>query len=885
MSILQGRFGTRVGWTAALLAVAVLRPAAVRGQDFEAPDEPGQDSVLNHQLWEFAGRGPYPERYLARRHEASRPDSALPLPDGWRLAPAGTQVPVGKLPFAAVWYRGRLVVLDAGFYGSRGQEISVVDPESARTVSSLRVPALFPSAARGPGGELYVSGGFARKVLRVDSAFHLDRQYAVGGYASGVAALDSAHLLVAYLTTGGRGAPEGGEEVVVGGGRTGDRGGGRGRLALLDTRSGRVERTAEAGWYPYDVLVAGGEVYVTALGEDRVRVFDRELRPLATMATGHTPAAMCSDGSSVYVVEQGADRLAVIPAGDTVVSRTLDLGQWGFRTGAAPTSCRAAAGRVYVTLGAVDAVAILRSGDGQLLGLVPAGWYPTSVVVHGGRMAVVSAKGVRPRRPNPEGPSPLSSGGGHRYVLNLLRGSVSLLDVPEGGAELDSMTARVRRGAPLRRPAGERDLPIRHVFYVVRENRTYDQVLGDLPRGDGDSALTLFGADVTPNAHRLAREFVTLDDFYANGEVSVLGHSFTTSGYASPFVEWLGNAAYSGRYRGYPFGTVPSTFSPDYLWDALDSAGVSYRIYGEPYYLFTAAYRLLLDRLGPDDEVTRAFYAHTVQLARESDRGGDFIRFVRRRADSAGTLEEDRRLLEDDAFRCRLSRVLTGGDGLCRALAEDPGLREAFARFLSHWAFSYRGWDLSHSDLDRAAAWKRDFERQVRRGSVPALEYIWLPNDHTAGLDPRYPNPYQLVAQNDAALGAIVHTIAHSPVWKHSLILVEEDDAQNGPDHVDATRTVALAAGPYVKRGAVVHERYDQLSLLRTVELLLGLPPLGLRDGLAAPMYGIFRTTPDTAPYRAPAPSEYLTPGDRSRWERITRGERGASPPAGEGRP
>jgi len=882
--MLQGRFGTRVGWAAALVAVALLRPAAARGQDFEAPDEPGQDSVLNHQLWEFAGRGPYPDRYLARRHEEARPDSSLPLPDGWRLAPDGAQVPVGKLPFAAVWYRGRVVVLDAGYYGSRGQEISVVDPDSARVVSSLRVPSLFPSAARGPGGGLYVSGGFSRKIFRVDSAFHLARQYAVGGYASGVAALDSAHLLVAYLTEGGRRSPDGGSRAGRGPG-TGERGAGRGRLALLDTRSGEVERTVEAGWYPYDVLVAGGRIYVTVLGEDRVRVFGPGLRPLAAMATGHTPAAMCSDGSSVYVVEQGADRLAVIAAGDTAVSRTLDVGQWGFRTGAAPTSCRAAAGRVYVTLGAVDAVAILRAADGDLLGLVPAGWFPTDVALRGGRMAIVSGKGVRPRRPNPEGPSPLAAGRGRSYVLNLLRGSVSILDPPRPGAELDSMTARVRRGAPLQRPAGARELPIRHVFYVVRENRTYDQVLGDLPRGDGDSTLTLFGRDVTPNTHRLAREFVTLDDFYADGEVSVLGHSFTTSGYASPFVEWLGNAAYSGRYRGYPFGTVPSTFSPGYLWDALDSAGVSYRIYGEPYYLFTAAYRLLLDRLGPDDEVTRAFYEHTVELARESDRGGDFIRFARRWADSAGTLEEDRRLLEDDAFRCRLSRVLTGGEGLCRALAEDPGLREAFAGFLSHWAFGFRGWDLSYSDLGRAAAWKRDFERQVRRGRVPALEYIWLPNDHTAGVDPRYPNPYQLVAQNDAALGAIVHTIARSPAWKHSLILVEEDDAQNGPDHVDATRTVALAAGPYVKRGAVVHERYDQLSLLRTVELILGLPPLGLRDGLAVPMYGIFRTRPDTAPYRAPAPSAYLTPQDRSRWERMTGGEGAASPPDGGGRP
>jgi hypothetical protein len=206
---------------------------------------------------------------------------------------------------------------------------------------------------------------------------------------------------------------------------------------------------------------------------------------------------------------------------------------------------------------------------------------------------------------------------------------------------------------------------------------------------------------------------------------------------------------------------------------------------------------------------------------------------------------------------------LTGDQSFAQAVRRDDKLRRRFADYLYHYPFNFRSWDLKYSDLDRVNAWKQDFEAQLRSGRVAQLSYIWLPNDHTDGVKTKLLNPYQFVAQNDAALGRVVEIISHSPIWKDSLILVVEDDSQNGPDHVDATRTTAFAAGPYVKRGAVVSDRYDQLSMLRTIELALGLKSLNSAEQLAAPMFGIFTQTPDSKPFVPTEPSRHLSPLDR----------------------
>jgi YVTN family beta-propeller protein len=840
---------------------ASLRVAAQTAEPTERADffdraEDEQD--LNRELWEYVKGTPYDGvlRYVAqaRGAAASARVAEAVLPSGWKLAPAGRQVELGRLPYEAVPFAGRLVVLNTGYYTREPQELSIVDTSSGRVEKTVRLNSIFPSALEGPGGDLYVSGGFDSKVYRLDRRFNVAREYAVAGFAAGLARVDERRIAVLYLT----GKDDKGNYVA-------------GRLAILDAESGKVEREADAGYFPYSVRYLNGKFYVAVLGENRLRIFDGQLKQLKEIPVGRRPQEMCVDGGRLYVVNTDSDELTVVDTARDTVAATLSMNRFGGRFGATPTSCAVAGRRVYVTLAGVNAVAVFEKDTWRQLGLVPAGWYPTKVLVEGNNLLVLNAKGVRPRRPNLRGPQPVEAKGGPDYVLTLLKGSLSILPVGDVDANSAAWTRRVLAGAPTYDARRGFKLPIRHVFYIVKENRSYDQVFGDLGRGDGDRTLTLFGRDVTPNQHALADAFVTLDNFYADGEISVLGHSFTTSGYASPFLEWLGNAVYSGRYKGYPFGMVPGVTSPTYLWDALDDARVSYRVYGENYYLYTRAYRIITETFGDESELARKFYARTMKLASDVDRGRVFYDFAKPYAAQADTPADALRLLGDAKFTSSLSDFLVGDDSLARALGSNASLRRRFSEYLTRYAFDYRSWDLNHSDLERFAAWRADFERQARAGRLARFNYLWLPNDHTNGADTKIRTPQQFVAQNDAALGLIIETISRSTVWRDSLILVEEDDAQNGPDHVDATRIIALAAGPYVKRGALVHDRYDQLSALRTVELLLGLRPLNLNDRMAAPMFGVFAARPNTSPYVPAAPSASLSDADRLRYDLLRR--------------
>ncbi len=460
--------------------------------------------------------------------------------------------------------------------------------------------------------------------------------------------------------------------------------------------------------------------------------------------------------------------------------------------------------------------------------------------------------------------------------MTLLKGSLGAVPFSDVDSNLSDWSQAVTQASPLFDPAKGFKIPIKHVFYIVKENRTYDQVLGDLGSGNGDPSLCMFGSAITPNHHRLTADFVNLDNFYVDGEISVLGHSYTTSGYASPFLEWFGMNDYSGRLgtKGaknprknedfWPFGTVPFTFSPSYLWDALDAKSVDYRIYGEDYIFFCKPYRLLTDKFGEDSPLARKCYDRFMELSKDKVRDTAFQDMMKGYHGRNFTKENCLKLLDDPDFLSKFSEFYSGDNSLAQAIQTDVPFKAQWADFLYHCSFDFLGWDLAYSDLKRVAVWQDDFNQQVAGGNVLPLQYIWLPNDHTAGMDPKSLNPNQLVAQNDAAVGAIVDTISKSPVWKDSLVVVIEDDSQNGPDHVDAMRSFALFAGPYVKRQAVVSDLYDQLSLLKTMELILGLDPMNLNDGLAAPMFSVFTETPDMRPYRTPDPSSSLTDEDKA---------------------
>ena len=306
------------------------------------------------------------------------------------------------------------------------------------------------------------------------------------------------------------------------------------------------------------------------------------------------------------------------------------------------------------------------------------------------------------------------------------------------------------------------DSPIKYVFYFIKENRTYDQVFGDVAEGNGDSSLVLFGEKVTPNLHKLVHDFVLLDNLYCDAEVSADGHNWLTAAYATDYVEknWLNN--YGGRGAAYEFegGQPVATPEAGYIWDQCARHGVSFRDYGE---------------------------------------------FV----------ESDEK---DTTKNVASEKIL-----------------------LSHYDKSYRGWDLDYSDVNRFEHWQKGFTGLVDSGGLPNFNIIRLPNDHTAGTSKGALTPQAMVAQNDYALGLFVGEISHSKIWNQSAIFVIEDDAQNGADHVDAHRTEALVIGPFVKRHFVDHTLYTTSSMLRTMERILGLPPMSQYDAVCNPYVQFLR--------------------------------------------
>jgi hypothetical protein len=300
---------------------------------------------------------------------------------------------------------------------------------------------------------------------------------------------------------------------------------------------------------------------------------------------------------------------------------------------------------------------------------------------------------------------------------------------------------------------------------VLKENRTYEQVLGDMPNGNGDSSLCLFPEKITPNAHALANEFVLLDNFYVDAEVSADGHNWSMAAYANDYIEKTWPTSYGGRGGNYDYiGNRKIALPKDgFIWDDCLNHHITFRNYGE----------------------------------------------------------------------------------FC-----DDG-KPALKALVSHTCFAYQGWNLSYHDVDREKIWEKDFDSLVAANAVPQFNIIYLPNDHTSGLAKGAFTPYAAIADNDLALGKFIEHLSVSPIWNQCVVFVLEDDAQNGPDHVDAHRSIAFVAGPFVKRHYTDHSMYSTSSMLHTIELILELPPMSQYDAAAPPMWESFMNTPNTLPYMA----------------------------------
>ena len=469
------------------------------------------------------------------------------------------------------------------------------------------------------------------------------------------------------------------------------------------------------------------------------------------------------------------DALAVAPDGDTLYVANAD------------NNC----------IAVIDISAPDRS---QVQGFIPTGWYPTSVAItpDGKRLLVGVGKGneTKPNPyPNPAVPPADDKPGAKAkrrpfpYIGTTLSGSLSIVPVPSA-AELAAYTETVYRNCPYsdqlltaaphpRKTAIPTKVgdpsPIQYVIYIIKENRTYDQVLSDLPRGNADSSLLMFGEQVTPNHHKLANEFVLLDNLYCNGHVSADGHPWSTMAYNTDYIARNWALTYSKRAGIEDDEDGDLTNAPSgYLWDACARNGLSYRSYGE--------------------------------------------------------------------YGGRVSQP----DGSFRMEGRVPGL-------VGHVCPSY---DLPRvkgqkvRDTDNVATFLEEFREYEKNGDLPRFIVMSLGEDHTTGTTPGTFTPQACVASNDLALGQLVEAVSRSRYWPQMAIFVIEDDAQNGPDHVDAHRTVGLVISPYIRRNILDSTQYSTVSMLRTIELILGLPPLSQFDAAAHPMFNAFTDAPDLTPYR-----------------------------------
>jgi hypothetical protein len=432
-------------------------------------------------------------------------------------------------------------------------------------------------------------------------------------------------------------------------------------------------------------------------------------------------------------------------------------------------------------------------------GFIPTGWYPTAICLAGDgkKLVVANGKGAV-SRPNAAlvRPSELPSWQANHpgYNINLLEGTLSFIDLPDEKS-LARYSAQAHRNSPYGKIDPNaikapfllgKDCPIKYVIYVIKENRTYDQVFGDIKEGNGDARYCLFPEEVTPNHHALARQLVLLDNCYHDAEVSMDGHHWVTGAYATDYVEKLWPARYGGRSKRDPDGDTANASSP-YLWQLCQVAGLPYRSYGETTGMTPEA-------RGTEKPVPRP----------SAEKG-------RKKADAPAQKDVD-----------PLNLPL------------HP---------------TYDAWNMG--DVQAIELWQADLVQYEKRGRMPRLQVISLPGDHTNGTSPKARTPRAMVAENDLALGKLVEAVSKSKFWGETAIFVIEDDTQDGPDHVDIHRSVALVVSPYTKRRYVDSTMYSSSSLLRTMELILGLPPMTQYDAAATPMWASFQSKPDLTPYRA----------------------------------
>lgn len=688
------------------------------------------------------------------------------LPNGWWLSPAGISIALSTMPMNAALSPDEhfLAVTHAGM---DKPALMLVDLKQHKVVQSITLKDSWLGIVF-HGNTLFVSGGNQNCVY----TFDLKNGFLVPSDTLSFATpYPKTMVWIAGLDVHNR------TLAAVG------RGDSTLRYYHLDSKK---TETVHLDGMPYSCkFLDNGALLVSMWSSHKVEMY-QNMHKVTQFATGNHPTdiALTKNDNSAFVANANDNSVTMIDLKKNRVEANISTSLYpDSPEGSTPDAvCVSPDGKFVLAANAdnnsLTVIQPSKSGA-KPIGFIPVGWYPTKVLMlKDGTVLVLNGKGNR-SFPNAD----------HQYIGTMLNGTLSYFPFPDN-KQLVTYTKAVYANIPykprdLKTAAGEADnpvpekmgtlSPIKYVFYVIKENRTYDQVFGDMKEGNGDPDLVLFGKEVTPNIHAIASQFVLLDNLFANAEVSADGHNWSTAAYCTDYVakSWPSNYARRGAPYEFEGGQPTASPSAGYLWNLCLRHHVSFRDYGE-----------FVDS-NPDVSKPNS--------AREKTLVGHF----------------------------------------------DP---------------MYRGWDLNYSDVERYNEWNHDFTTLLAKGTVPHFNIIRLPNDHTSGTRKGALTPQAMVAQNDYALGLLVDRISHSPIWKESAIFIIEDDAQDGADHVDAHRTEGLVISPYMKRHAVDHTLYTTAGMIRTMELILGLPPMSQYDAAATPMFNSFSTKPDSTPYEVVKP-------------------------------
>jgi YVTN family beta-propeller protein len=711
------------------------------------------------------------------------------LPNRWGITKIGKTINLGDLPLnmAISKFKKLLAVTNNG---QSDQTIQLIDVKNQLVLDTFLIGKSWLGLAFGDHDKsLYVSGGNDNCILRFDirdnklsirDTFKLGKPWPELISTAGIALDEKRGFLYAVTKENNS-------------------------LYVVNINSKNDIKSFSLGGEAYTCILSPDKItlFISCWGCDKVILFDTKTQKfISQIAVGDNPNDLCitDNGKFLFVANANDNSVSVIDVVKRKVIENLNASLYPDSPMGSTTNSLALSEdnkMLYVANADNNCLAVFdirNPGNSLSKGFIPTGWYPTCVRVIDNNIYISNGKGFT-SLPNPKGPNPVrkeqeakyqKSGDQKKdkvqYIGGLFRGTLSIIPAPDQN-QLNIYSAVVYNNTPYSidkkdEPGGEKGnpipartgdySPIRYVFYIIKENRTYDQVLGDMPEGNGDTSLVLFGEKITPNQHALAREFVLLDNFYVDGEVSADGHNWSTGAYATDFLEKNWPTSYGGRGGFYNAeGTREVANNKNgFIWDLCKKYGISYRTYGE---------------------------------------------------------------FADD-FKPNI-----------------PALKDHFCPY-------YTSWDQSVRDTTRFNQWKRDFDSLLVINKVPQLNTLRFINDHTEGLSAGRYSPAAHVSDNDYAVGLFIEYLSHSSIWNESAVFVVEDDAQNGPDHVDAHRSPAFIAGGFVKRHYVDHTMYSTSSVLRTIELILGLPPMSQYDAAAIPLWRCFEKVSNNTPYNCISP-------------------------------